>query len=83
VTVSVKRETILRTKGATSKTEGKAIGHAVMKPLSQSWKKSRVNPWFANTTEPEMMVTIINDSKPPNNRLLYFAGIFFNLSTKN
>jgi hypothetical protein len=74
-TGSVIRATILRTRGATTSTEGKAIGHAVAKPLSHSCRKSGVNPWFANITTPEMMVTMIRDNKKLNNRWLYFEGI--------
>ncbi len=75
---SVKRATILRTKGATTNTAGNAIGHAVKNPFLHCWRKSGVNPWLANTTEPEMIVTMMMDNKPPNKKLLYFAGIFFN-----
>jgi hypothetical protein len=30
-----------------------------------------------------MIVTMMTDSKAPNNRLLYFAGIFFNFNYTN
>ena len=75
---SVNRLTSLRTRGAMKNSEGKAIGQAVAKPFNHWWGSSGVKPWFMITTAPEMIVTMMLDTMPVNNRLLYLTGIFMN-----
>jgi hypothetical protein len=57
--------------GANISTDGNAIGQAVANPLNHCSASSVVKPWFTSTTAPEIIVTWMVDSKPPNSRLLY------------